>query len=128
MEPVTMVVAAMAAGVSAGLTETTSGAIVDAYRYLRDALRHRSETQNWDPDALSAYEADPQANEQRLIRLVEATDSGQDDVVLAAAARVLRLAEPGGTVTGKYVVDLRGAQGVIAGDRGIQHNNFGLPG
>lgn len=119
-----MVVAAMAAGVSAGLTETTSGAIVDAYRYLRDSLRRRSETHSWDPDALNAYEADPQANEQRLIRLVEATDSDQDEAVLAAAARVLRLVDPGGAATGKYIVDLRDAKGVITGDGNIQINRF----
>ena len=47
-----------------------------------------------------------------------------DGEVLVAAARLLRAVDPDGARVGKYVIDLRGAQGVQVGDNPSMNINF----
>lgn len=53
--------------------------------------------------------------------------AGDDPGLVAAAEALMRLVDEAGTQAGKYVVDMRGAQGVQMGDRNTQHNAWGTP-
>lgn len=48
----------------------------------------------------------------------------RDGDLVAAAQALLALADEAGTRAGRYVVDVRGSQGVQIGDRNTQHNVF----
>lgn len=122
MDPVSLVAGALAAG----LSETVSGAVQDAYRGLRDALLRRLRRDRDDTTSeqlvreLEARSADDRA----LTAAVAATGVAGDEEVVAAAGRLLQAADPDGATAGKYVIDLRGARGVQVGDNTTMHITF----
>lgn len=122
VDPVTLVVTALATGASAALSETVGQAIVDAYVGLKSLLRRRLSARQDDPEAVAADDTEPEAWRKRLAGRLDAADV--DDELLAAAERVLAVADPAGYGAGKYVVDLRGAKGVQVGDHNVQNNTF----
>jgi hypothetical protein len=91
-------------------------ALMDAYTALRDALRHRLAGHPQAEQALEADETDPGVRQARLG--ADLTDSGadRDEQVLAAAQRLLELADPTGARAGRYAVDANGARQVHVGD------------
>jgi hypothetical protein len=119
-----MIAAALAAGGTAGVTNTASAAVQDAYTGLRAALRRRLSGRDQAEQALEAQETAPDVWQARLGADLADSGADRDDAVLAAAQRLLTLVEPAGTRAGKYTVDLREAKGVQVGDGNTQHNAF----
>jgi hypothetical protein len=129
MDPVSLILAALATGAATGLAtgpgESAAKAVRDAYRGLRDALRRRLAGRPAAEDAVEQYTQDPEAWKGNLEVHLRQARADEDQVVLEAASSVLRLADPAGAAAGKYTVNLAGAQGVQVGDQNIQHNTFG---
>jgi hypothetical protein len=123
MAGVEIILAALAAGATAGVTNTASGAVQDAYTSLRDALRHRLRGGTYAEQILDE-EADPEVLRARIGEDIVACGADKDDEILAAAQRLLALSDSAGTIGGRYVVDLREARGVQVGDYTTQHNTF----
>ena len=127
MDPITLIVTALAAGAALGLKDTASSAVRDAYVGLKALVR---KTLAGRPDAevvLSQYEKAPETWQAPLVaELAEAR--ADDDLDLVTAARALiNLIDEKGPRTGKYTVDVRGAQGVQIGDHTRQDNVFHAP-
>ena len=119
-----MILSALGTGVAAGLTNTASAAIGDAYEGLRDTIRRRLGPA---ADAVvEAYAADPEGAKQQLAQVLASANAGQDAQVIEAAQRLLALTDPVGAAGGMYTVvaDLREARGIQVGDRNVQINNF----
>ena len=114
IESVDLVVAALAAGAAAGVTDTASTAVKDAYQGLksltRRALRRGGVTE------------EPTAPEE-LKAALTAADAGSDVELVAAARKVLELADP--EAAAKYRVDVHGNQGVQIGDGNTMTLNLG---
>jgi len=122
-----LIVAAL--GVCAGEAGKTvvSEAVKDAYATLKAALTARFKGRASATVALTEYERKPQQWAGALeAELIEA-DAGRDTAVIEAARRVMTAADPAGAQAGKYLVDARGAQGVIVGEHATQTNTFGSP-
>ena len=83
MDPVTLIVTAVALGASAGLTEAASTAVRDAYAGLKTLLTGRQVD-------VSGVERKPDSAAQRAALREDLTDAAgaTDDEVLAAAQRV----------------------------------------
>jgi hypothetical protein len=123
MDPVSLVVGALAAG----LSETMTSAVQDAYAGLRDALLRRlrqDHSENWPAEqAVQALEA--QSGDPQLLRaVVSSAGLATDEQVVAAAQHVLQMADPTGARVGRYVIDLRGATGVQVGENPTMTINF----
>ncbi|MFE5188713.1 hypothetical protein [Streptomyces sp. NPDC056628] len=121
MTEVELVAAALAAGASAGLTDTARGAVADLYTSLREAVR-RCLDRGAVPGTrvLDAPDEDAGAWQARLVAVL--TDSGVErDPAVLAVARAL-LDETGRP--GRITVDASGARGVQIGDGNEQHNTF----
>lgn len=125
MEPVSLVVAALVAGATAGVTDTASTAVSDAYQGLKRLVsgllsirRAGAET------VLDREDAPPEVWEAELVPVLTTTGVGRDEQVIAAARALLALTDPSGSAAGRYTVDLRGAHGVQVGDGNVQHNTF----
>jgi uncharacterized protein YmfQ (DUF2313 family) len=56
-----------------------------------------------------------------------AVGADTDAQLIAAAQRVMALVDESGSQSGKYLVDLREAQGVQVGDHNTQTNTFTTP-
>ncbi|MEU4447219.1 hypothetical protein AB0K14_37740 [Actinosynnema sp. NPDC050801] len=114
IESVDLVVAALAAGATAGVTDTASTAVKDAYQGLKSLTRRALRR--------GGVEEEPTDPEQ-LKAALTAADAGADAELVAAARRVLELADPEGAA--KYRVDVHDNQGVQIGDGNTMTLNFG---
>jgi hypothetical protein len=125
MDPVSLIVAALAAGAVAGMQGTASEAVKDAYSGLKALVSRRLSGRVAGEMALAQHESKPDQWGPALeAELVEA-NAAADTAALEAAQRLMALVDTAGQAAGKYVVDLRSAQGVQVGDHNVQTNTFG---
>lgn len=124
MDPVTVIVSALAAGSGAAATDMVSAAVKDSYAALQERVRRLFSGRPAAEEALTGHEADPAAWEARLADALVAAGAAKDGAMLAAARDLLSLVDQGGAPVGGHVVDLRNAKGVQVGDGNTQHNTF----
>jgi hypothetical protein len=124
MDPITLIVTALAAGAALGIKDSASSAVADAYAGLKSLVQKRLASR---PDAvlvLARHEEAPETWQRPLIAELDSAGVAGDPDLVAAAQALMRLLDDSGTRTGKYTVDVRGAQGVQIGDHGTQHNVY----
>ncbi len=124
MDPVTLVIAALAAGAASGVGETAATAVKDAYQGLKRLVSAQFAGRKAAEVALTEHETDPETWRAPLATELVKTAAVDDPQVIEAAQRLMALLDEAGSRAGKYAVDLRGAQGVQVGDHNTQHNRF----
>ena len=127
MDPVTLIVTALAAGAATGMTESASSAVKDAYRSLRALVRKKLAGR---PDAelvLARHETSPETWQAPLVAVLEDAEAEHDTDLVKAAQALMSLVDKAGARAGKYTVDVRGAFGVQIGDHNRQDNVFRAP-
>lgn len=129
MEPLTLILTALATGATAGVLHEVKGdtqqAAHAAMGRLRELVGQRfreSGTPNSEA-ILAEFDEDPDIYQAPLARKLEAADAGNDDALVAAAQEVLELLQQGGP-SGKYSVTMSGSEGVQIGDGNAQTNTF----
>jgi hypothetical protein len=125
MDPVTLIVAALAAGAAVGLKDISANAIKDAYVGLKGLLRRKFAGRPAAEMVLDQHEQEPDVYRAPLKSELSKTGAGQDPQVIEAARRLLELADPEGTARGKYEVRADIIQGAQFGDHNQQKNVFG---
>ena len=127
MDPITLIVTALAAGAVLGVKDVASTAVKDAYNGLKALVKKRFAGR---PDAelvLAKYENAPDTWQAPLTAELEQAGADQDAALVTAAQALRSLVDEAGTRAGKYTVDVRGAQGVQVGDKNYQRNVFNAP-
>jgi hypothetical protein len=124
MDPVTLIVTALAAGAASALQEDAKDAVKAAYVRLRDILKRRFSGRRVGELALAEHEAAPAMWEPQLRAELAATGAENDHDLVDAAQALLSLVDPAGARSGKYYVSIRGSQGVQVGDHNTQTNTF----
>ena len=132
MDPVTLIIAALAAGAAAGaidgLKDTAKDAATAAYNKLRGLVQRRFAGLPDGQLALERYETVPQEQQKRWEGLLtaELTEAGadKDQDLLDAAKALMDLVDRAGASRGKYNVTISGSQGVQVGDGNTQTNTF----
>ena len=122
MEPISLILSALAAGASAALKDTAGKAVKDSYEGLKALIKKKFEG---DALAQGMIEAKPEEIKQvegLLKTKIAAVGIDKDEEILKAAEAVMKTEDPEGASTGKY--DFRGAMGVQVGNYGTQNNNF----
>jgi NADP-dependent 3-hydroxy acid dehydrogenase YdfG len=127
VDPVTLLVTALATGAAAGIGETTASAVKDAYAKLKSLVAARFAGDQSREVVLAQHEKQPEVWGAPLTQAVTDSGAATDPVVVEAAQRLLALLDEAGSRAGKYTVDLRGAQGVQVGDHNTQTNTFTNP-
>jgi hypothetical protein len=136
MDPVSLIVAALAAGAAAVGRDLASSAMKDGYSGLKSLLvtrlrrtpdrRPSASPSGVDPVAvLQSYEDKPDSWKAPLEDTLRDAGADRDQEILAAAKALLEQLDPQGAASGKYQLDLRGAQGVQVGDHGQMTVTFG---
>jgi hypothetical protein len=126
MEPITLILTAIAAGVSAGALDEVKDEVKAAYGKLRDLVSKRFREAGT-PNAeavLAEYEADPESYKWALAKKLDAAHAGTDDDLVAAATALLKLVELEDGKSGKYTVTVTDSKGVMVGDGNTQTNTF----
>jgi len=128
MEPVSLILAALATGASAGALEALGDDVKDkvkaAYAKLHGLVKKRVAGR---PDAELALERYPSAPKKwEAVLTDELTESGaaQDSDIAAAAKALMELIDQAGAKSGKYNVTIRDSKGVQVGDGNFQVNKF----
>jgi hypothetical protein len=124
MDPVSLVLVALASGTGQGVADSASDAVKAAYGKLKRLVADRLSGNKSAEVALAEHASDPETWQAPLAKALADTGVGTDESVVAAAQELMALLDEAGTRLGKYRVDLRGAQGVQVGDRNQQFNVF----
>ncbi|MEV6801393.1 hypothetical protein AB0M91_24075 [Micromonospora rifamycinica] len=95
MSAVEVITAALAVGAGAGMKDTASAAIKDAYDGLKALLKRRlAITDDQVVQALEADETDPGVWQARLGEALTVSGAVDDEQILGAARRLLAAADP----------------------------------
>lgn len=127
MEPITLILSALAAGALAGVRDSASGAVKDAYTGLRRLVAARFAGNSTAQVALAEHASDPDTWQAPLAKALAETGVDSDSAVIKAARELMGMLDEAGARAGKYNIDLRGAQGVQVGGHGQQYNVFNAP-
>lgn len=92
MTGVELIVAALAAGASAGVTDTAGNVIRDSYAGLKSLLARRLGSRGKAREALEADEPNPQVWRERIGADLAACGADGDEEILGVARRLLALA------------------------------------
>jgi hypothetical protein len=129
MDPVTLIVTALAAGASAGALEALKDDVKDkvkaAYAKLRGLAGKRVAGQPGAELVLTEHEADPQTWEAPLAQKLTEAGAAGDAELVAAAQALMALVDAAGARAGKYHVTIKDSTGVQIGDHNVQVNRFG---
>jgi len=124
MDPARLIVTALAAGAVSALQDGTAAAVKDAYVRLKVLVKKRFADRPDGELVLARHERSPQAWGAPLAAELSAAGAGSDADLVTAAQELMSLVDETGSRSGKYVVTLRGAQGVQVGDHNTQTNIF----
>jgi len=127
MDPVTLILTALAAGAALGVKDTASAAVKDAYQGLKALVAKRFAGRRHGELVLARYAETPDTWKGPLAAELTAADAGADADLVAAAQALMRLTDAAGSRAGKYNVQMHGGQGVQVGDHNTQTNTFGAP-
>jgi hypothetical protein len=128
MDPITLVVTALAVGASTGalsaLQDDAKDAVTSAYAKLRGLVKKRVAGNQGAELALAEYEADPANWEASLTAKLKQVGAGEDEDLLTAAKALMEQVDRAGARAGKYNVTIKDSKGVQVGDGNIQVNRF----
>jgi hypothetical protein len=124
MDPITLIVTALATGASSGLTGAASDAVKDAYQALHTKVRGLLSRRPGGEVVLDQHGEDPETWDRPLRK--QLAEAGIDSEVVELARRLLSAVDPQGSNAGKYQVSVGGnAQGTVIGDSSNVHMIFG---
>ena len=128
MDPITIIVTAVAAGAALGLTDAAAQAIKDAYAGLRALIIRKYGDQGDVQDAVEKVEAHPDSSARKALleEELEKTKAAEDAELLKAAQDLLAAAQPESAQQGRQAVSIVGDENIVtqisqqAGDHAFQ--------
>lgn len=128
MEPITLIVTALAAGASSGAIEGLASSVKEnakaAFEKLHALVQRRFDGNAGAQMILAEHQNDPATYEAPLAKKLTETGAADDSGLLDAAKALLELLDQEGASAGKYNVTIKGSKGVQVGDGNSQVNNF----
>ncbi len=106
MDPVTLIVAALAAGPSAGLSDAVSQGVKDAYGGLKDLVLRRVKDTPAGEVAVIEHEKDPEVWSAPLAKTLTTAGADRDQELVTAAERLMQLLDPAGATANRYTVNI----------------------
>ena len=128
MDPITLIITALAAGAASGaidgLKDTAKDAATALYARLRGLAHNRVAARPDGDRALARFETSPVTWKPVLTEELTESGAADDAELLAAAKALMELVDQAGAKAGKYKVTITGSQGVQVGDGNTQSNVF----
>lgn len=124
MDPISLIIAALAAGATAGVKDTASAAVNDAYEGLKGLIRHRFGRDSAALADLQKVETAPDSDHAALSERLRSAGAGNDEQLIRLAQDVLKHTDPAGARIGKYNVVITGGKGIAIGDHQTVTMNF----
>lgn len=124
MDPVSLILTALATGAAKSASDAASSVVKDVYNKFRDTLKEHFMGKPAASHAIDQYIEDPEGWKNNAENELRVSRAGENDMLVDLAYRLLAVADPEGTLGGKYSIDLRGSQGAQVGDHNKQTNYF----
>jgi hypothetical protein len=112
VDPISMIVAALAAGAATAVSDAAGQAVKDAYAGLKALLLRRSASK----EVIDGHADAPDVWDAPLRQQLDRAGVGEDEQIVQAAQRLLAIADPEGSKAGKYNVHISGGKGIVVGD------------
>lgn len=128
MSGVDLIVAALAAGASAGVTGAATQTITDTYGLLKQLIRRRFGDRGPAREALEAQETEPGLWQALLGDDLRDSGADSDEQILTAARELLALADPGTAATFDISGTVYGAVGQFHAPVTFDQRTQGPPG
>lgn len=125
MDPVTLIVTALAAGAASALQDDAKGVLKAAFARLRTLVKERLAGRPGGELVLTQHEQAPDIYEKPLEYELNESGAATDSALVSAAQELMKLLDGPGTAAGKYVVSVKNSTGVQVGDHNTQVNNYG---
>src|SRR5258706_12833533 len=106
MDPVSVVLAALAAGATAATKDTASQAVKDAYAGLKALVKKRFDQKPQAEMTLTEYEKDTDTWEKPLHKSLVETAADQDEAIVRQAQQGLNRANPRQAPQARYTVKI----------------------
>jgi hypothetical protein len=116
MDPVMLIVSALAAGAAAAAKDTAGQAVKDAYSGLKALLARKLGGRPTAATILDEHEKAPDVWEKPLEHELMESGVVDDEDLVRAAQAVMASADPQGAQIGKYNVVIKGGKGIAIGD------------
>ncbi len=125
MDPISVVIAALAAGAIAATKETAGTVVKDAYQGLKGLIKKKFAGEPKAEMVLEEHATDPETYEAPLKKKLAEAGIDRDEEIIKAAQELLKQEKPEESAAGKYTTqigrDFKGIQGDISGDfKGVQ--------
>jgi len=104
MDPITLILTALAAGAALGVKDTASAAVKDAYKGLKALVKKRFAGRQDGELVLARYEEAPDTWKSPLTAELTAVGAGADEDLVTAAQALMQLVDAAGSAAGKYSV------------------------
>ena len=119
MEPISLILAALAAGAVAAAKDTAKKGVKDAYEGLKALIKRKFAGNEAAKVVLDEHEKDPETYEVPLKKKLIETGIDKDEEILKAAEEIMKKEDPQGAIAGKYNIhvagDIKGIVGDISG-------------
>lgn len=125
MDPVTLIVTALAAGAASALQDDAKGAVKTALARLRALAKKRLSARAAGEIVLAQHEQAPAVYDKPLEHELTQSGAAADPELISAAQELMKLLDARGTASGKYAVSVQNSLGVQVGDHNTQVNHFG---
>jgi hypothetical protein len=125
MDPVRLILTALAAGAGLGLKDAATSTVSDAYRGLTRLVRRRLAGRPDGELVLARHEQDPQVWDNPLAQELTAAGASEDTGLIAAAQAFMKLTDAAGSAAGKYAVSAAGHSVAAGRDVKITASNGG---
>jgi hypothetical protein len=122
MDPITLIIAALAAGGAAGVRESATSAVSDAYGALKSLVLRKLAGRRDGSLVVARYEEEPEVWKAPLAGELKAAGAEHDQELLEAAQLLMRLVQESGGQAGKYQVSVEGSSQFQIGDNAVQNN------
>jgi hypothetical protein len=126
MNPIDLILAALATGALTSIQATASEAIKDSYKGLKRLILQRFAANTDAAATLTKYEKQPEVWKAPLENELRQAGADQDETIVKAAQHLMILVYPQQAITGKFSVQITGnIQGYAQGDNQNVTMNFG---
>ena len=124
MDPISLIVTALATGAAAAVKDTAGQAVKDVYSSLKAALTQKLGSSPVAQEVVERHEESPEIWEKPLAAELEKAGVANDAEVIRLAEELMAKHDPAGARAGKYSVQISGGQGATVGDHAHVQQTF----
>jgi len=130
METTSLIVAALVAGLTTGVTDTANAALKDIYVTFKTLLKTRLESKEEAKNALTNLEQKPgsKGRQTTLAEELANLEIQNDKELINLAKAVLEHLDPQVMQSNKYNITIQDGQGIVVGDQVEVTQHFGTRG